>query len=176
MSDSDLRFLEAERPLPDAPDAAATARARADLLEHAALTSRPRPVPTLAVRRPRRLVSPVRLAAAALVAAAVIGAVMTFGGSSRTPASLQVDRAVAAPLVKLSTKVAHATPPPGDATLVVRHQTYPAARRRSTATTSTPTTASTTTAPTAPGCPRPSGRATSATGSWRASSPPRPPP
>ena len=43
MSDSDLRFLEAERPLPDAPDAAATARARADLLEHAALTSRPQP-------------------------------------------------------------------------------------------------------------------------------------
>ncbi len=125
MSDSDLRFLEAERPVPDAPDAAATARARADLLEHAALTSRPRPVPALAVRRPRRIVSPARLVAAALVAAAVIGAVMTVGGSARTPASLEVDRAVAAPLVKLSTKVAQATPPPGDATLVVRHQTYP---------------------------------------------------
>jgi hypothetical protein len=125
VTDSDLRFIEAEGPLVDEPDDAATARARAALMEHVALTSRPKPLPQRVARRPRRVLGTVRLAAVGLATAAAIAAVLTLGAGGTTPATLRVDNAQAAPLVRLSTTVAHSTPPPGDATLVIRRQTYP---------------------------------------------------
>src|SRR5262249_4587411 len=76
-------------------------------------------------RRRRRVLSPVRIAAVGLAAAAACAAVLTLGGGSPTPRALHVDTASAAPLVRLSAKVRQSPQPPGDATLVLRTQTYP---------------------------------------------------
>jgi hypothetical protein len=127
MNDHDLDWLEDARPVagvrPDAERDARVALVRhltkpAPALRPIAAAHTPRPTSRVARRR--------RIVASALVSVAAVAAVFaaTTGGGSRSP--IGTPAADAAPLVRLSAKIASAPDPTGDATLVIRRQTYPA--------------------------------------------------
>jgi hypothetical protein len=108
-----------EQPSPLPLDQETTARARDALLRHGAVPRRS----VAPARRTRRLGWPVRTAGlTALAAAAAIVAVSSIGGGGH--GALGVDRASAAPLVRLSRHVQAAPPPTGDATLVLRRHVF----------------------------------------------------
>ena len=113
MTDTDLTWLEAERPRVPL-DPAATAAARAALDRHIEHSRRP----AFLRRRPVRVAA----FAAAITTAAVAAIAIGLGGGDRP---LAVHDAAAAPLVRLSNHVRDNAPPPGDATLIVRTQHYP---------------------------------------------------
>ncbi len=127
MSHHDLDWLVDERPAFPPPDADATARARAALLDHAAtdatgvssapaiVLDRTRPV------TPRRRIRTWRVAVGAAATVVVVAGMAIGGGwfATSTP------EAGATPLQALVVKVKRSTPPAGDATLIERHQAYP---------------------------------------------------
>jgi hypothetical protein len=132
LEQSELEWLAAERPAPLHLDAETTARVRTELLAHAADPSsqtRVRSSRPLALRLLGR--RPLRIAISATVLGAVaFAALATSGSTSKQPSSglgglVSVQPAAAAPLVRLSVKLAAAPPPAGDATLVLRRQVYP---------------------------------------------------
>jgi hypothetical protein len=129
-TDFDETTWVAERlPEVDDPDGSATDRARLALIEHISGTPRP--------RRWRRGVG-LRLAAVGGAAAAV-GVIVIGNGPARraTTATTPAPRVAIAPrtghqhvtphplLLRLADDVTQAPAPPGDATLVVRHHTFP---------------------------------------------------
>jgi hypothetical protein len=127
-TDFDEATWVAERlPEVDDPDGLATDRARLALLEH--ISGAPRP------RRSRRGLG-LRLAAVGAVTAAVGVIVVGNGPAPRpTTATTRTPRVALAPehrhvnahplLLRLADDVTQAPAPPGDATLVVRHHTFP---------------------------------------------------
>jgi hypothetical protein len=129
-TDFDEATWVAERlPEVDDPDGLATDRARLALLEH--ISASPHP----GRRRSRRGLG-LRLAAVGAVTAAV-GVVVVGHGPARHPttATTSVPRMATAPephrvnvhplLLRLADDVTQAPAPPGNATLVVRHHTFP---------------------------------------------------
>jgi len=115
---NEIEWLAERRPDTGEADPAATASARAALLQHAR-------TPRLTVsRRPvhvrRRVV-----AGAALVAVAAIAAVALLPAGDHASRSLAPSTAEAAPLVRLATQLQQAPAPPGDATLVLRKHDFP---------------------------------------------------
>jgi hypothetical protein len=117
---NEIEWLAERRPETEEPGAAATARARAALLQHG---NRPR---VTVSRRPvhvRRRV----LAGAAVVAIAAIVAAGSLPAGDHAP-RLAPPTAQAAPLVRLSARIKDTPPPPGDATLVLRKHEFPDAR------------------------------------------------
>jgi hypothetical protein len=129
---AELDWLADARPAPLPLDSDTTARVRAELLGHAAAAetgtrrapARGRRQRGLGRRALRIAVGGVTLAGAASVA------LLATGGGSGHPSSgglgqLVVQNASAKQLHHLSATLAAAPPPVGDATLVVRRQTYP---------------------------------------------------
>jgi hypothetical protein len=129
---NELEWLTDRRPDTPAPDDETTAHARAALLAHAVgetgpardaapRSSRHRAAPA---RRPRK--APLYTLAAAVFAIAIVvvaGALPSGDGPTRRIGAPVV--AEAAPLVKLSNRIAAEPAPTGDATLVKREQHYP---------------------------------------------------
>jgi hypothetical protein len=109
MSDSDLHWLRARRPEPPLNPAATRAARNALLAE------------IEGAGRARRRAS---LAVAAALAAAATAAVLAIGTGNHGHA-LAVDNAAAAPLTRLAAQVIKSAAPAGDATLIVRTQSYP---------------------------------------------------
>ena len=133
LEQNELEWLASERPAPPDLDEGTTARVRAELLAYAAdprgrpraRSSRPLALRLLA-RRPLRIA----VCATALGAVAFAALLATNGGSGKHPSGglgglVTVQPAAAAPLMRLSVKLAAAPPPSGDATLVLRRQVYP---------------------------------------------------
>ncbi|HEY3764548.1 MAG TPA: hypothetical protein VGL44_05280 [Gaiellales bacterium] len=129
-SDDDIRWVSAQRPAIDPPDAVATSQARAELLRHAARSARLAPVAAApSAARPRRrriavLARPRRgiamAAAAAVVAAACITAALAVAprlGHDGINTAIAPGVAKAQTLVLLANHIALA-PRRGDATLV----------------------------------------------------------
>jgi hypothetical protein len=131
----DLRWLKAQRPSVEPPDAATTLWARAAVLAHAEQSQQlPHLVaPTAAESRPaarRGLARFLRgrralavAAAAAVVAAAGVAAVVGIPHTSDKGLVNSVPTAQAKTLLALSSRVLAAPAPPGDATLVQRTTT-----------------------------------------------------
>lgn len=124
-TDFDEATWVAERlPEADEPDGIATDRARLALLEH--ISAEPPP------RRWRRRLA-LRVAAAALLTAGV--GVIAIGNGSKHRATTSAPRVALAPqhrrvsahpgLVRLADDITHAPAPPGNATLIARHHTFP---------------------------------------------------
>lgn len=129
----ELDWLAAHQPDPAAPDPTTTAAARAALLEH--VERRPVAAPFAAppihrgARRPRRRLAAraaaLALATAAAVTVAAVG--LPLGGDDDATLRVATDRAIplapavadAAPLKRLSARVAALPDQPGDATLSV---------------------------------------------------------
>jgi hypothetical protein len=124
----ELDWLAEERPEPLALDAETTGRVRAELLSRTEAGS-----PRRSRRRQRSLgIRPFRVAVsgAALAAVGCAALLATGGGSSNHPSSgisslLSVQSASAKRLTRLSAKLVSDPAPVGDATLVLRTQTYP---------------------------------------------------
>ena len=127
MITNDLDWLANEQPSPESLDHTKTGRARQALLDHIdgpIIVTPPVAIETERVRpaMPRRRVQPRRyVAMAAAATAAIVGVVALTGGSD----SLTPQHAAAAPLVRLSRQVQASAPPAGDATLVLKNQSYP---------------------------------------------------
>ena len=126
----DLTWLRDRQPPAPAPDAAATAGARAALLEHA----RPEPLAVVdagghrraaGTRRRRALPRVLALAAVAAVAAVLVTSLLPAGGGSGGGDLLAPRAAEAAPLVLLARNIQAHPAAAGDATLVRLHHTYP---------------------------------------------------
>ncbi len=123
----EISWLTDERPEPLPLDPAATARVREELLSHAAARRTRRRRPT----RLRTRVLRVAVTGTALAGCATVGLLATGSSdsTSRTPhagSHLGVQNAAAAELKHLTDKLATApAPTTGDATLVLRTQTYP---------------------------------------------------
>ena len=116
----DLEWLAARRPRGIALDETTTLRARAAMFEET-------PPP----RSPRRRRGLLRLASGALAAGGIaVAVVLTTGGADVTISHRGgVPEAAAAPLARLANhlhaRARAAAPPTGDATLIIRHQSYP---------------------------------------------------
>lgn len=159
--DFDLDWLAARQPAAAAPDATATAAARAALLDHADATAAAPPRTTAAApphtaaaappaapkaaplpatrrrerRRTRRRVAALAVATVAVVGVAAVGLPLELAGKGDSGDGLRVATdhggplapavADAAPLKRLSARVAALPDQPGDATLVVHTNTFP---------------------------------------------------
>ncbi len=151
--DFDLDWLAARQPAAAAPDATATAAARAALLDHADATAAAPPHTTAAApaaapgatplpaprrrerRRTGRRAAALALATVAVVGVAAVGLPLELGGNDGGGDGLRVATdhggplapavADAAPLKRLSARVAALPDQPGDATLVVHTNTFP---------------------------------------------------
>jgi hypothetical protein len=121
---NEIEWLAERRPQTGEADAAATARARAALLERAETPRRPAPRrgPSPGVARRRRIV-----AGAAVASVAAVVAASSLPAGDRAP-RLATQAAEAAPLVRLSARIKQTPPPSGDATLVLRRHAFPNAR------------------------------------------------
>ncbi len=128
LQQSELDWLTAERPEPVDLDPATTDRVRAEFLSYTT-RDRARRGHVLA-RPPRRGVRRTAFAGAIVAAAFGVLLVAGVGGGERHTGNLGglgVQSASAAPLVRLSAKLADAPAPTGDATLVIRQQINQAA-------------------------------------------------
>lgn len=134
MTDHDLDWLVAERPEPIALAPGATARARADLLDHARASrrdsrrARRRPRPHRALRLAHLAVIGALIATVAVVLAVPGGqpaATRQAAAGRARMANVPVSAPVSGPLVRLSDYIRSGPRPRGDATLVLRTQTYP---------------------------------------------------
>lgn len=129
----ELEWLAQERPQPLPLDAATTARIRGELLERRDRGARPGGSRRTGLRAWiwRAAAGGVTLAATAAAALAVIGVGGTGGAgvlASRAPAVKAhhvIESASARRLTHLSVRLADEPVAPGDATLVLRRQTYP---------------------------------------------------
>ncbi len=133
---NDLDWITAELPDVGDPDGLATERARGALIDHTAAATTPtRRAP---VRRRRSRTARLRVVMAGSAAVAVAGAILISAGAhhplAQTPSSAASHRSghgavriatVSPSLLKLAGDIVTAPPPPGDATLVLRDQTYP---------------------------------------------------
>lgn len=123
--DTDLLWLSSEQPPVAPPAPSATASARTALLAHASRAgAAPHRIPRSGVRRGPRRSRSLAFAAVAAVALTVGVGLPRMAGDGAT---VVVPAASAAPLVKLSQTVMTEPAPSGDATLVLRRHSFPAA-------------------------------------------------
>jgi len=129
LEQSELDWLVAERPAPLPLDPATTMRVRDELVTCIAASRPGSRWLRLGMRRPAPLrIARVGVSALALSGVATVLLLSTGGTSSQSGGGLgglAVQPAAAAPLAHLSAKLLDAPAPTGDATLVIRKQTYP---------------------------------------------------
>lgn len=122
--DLDLDWLRQQQPRSESPEPAVTARARQELMHHVSSAGLPAEVTVLARRHRRRRFVPV--VGVAAVAAAIAVALVPTTSPSHGPTAPSHSAHAGGPLVRLADYLAsNVTPATGDATLVLRTQTYP---------------------------------------------------